>query len=125
VAELLIALGPLLGLVALALFALLVPLHVLAISALALVGVGFVLSIPAGLYYHLLLRRELLARGELPRGWYWRPQQYHGDLEPEAQRRLAPWFAVGVVVFVLTMVGFVLAVTALLLWLRSERAMLP
>lgn len=124
-AELLIALGPLLGLVALALFALLVPLHVLAIAALALVGVGFVLSIPAGLYYHLLLRRELLARGALPPGWYWRPQQYHAELDPDARRRLAPWFAVGVVVFVLTMVGFVLAVTALALWLRSERAMLP
>jgi hypothetical protein len=124
-AELLIALAPLLALVGLALVALLVPFQQLAAAALAMMAVGFVIGVPSGLYYHVLLRRELAARGPLPRGWYWKPQEHQRALDRGVSRRLWPWFAVGGLGFLLIMTGFGLAVTALLLWFRAERLVLP
>jgi hypothetical protein len=125
VAELVIALAPLLALVALALLALFVPLQLLALGALALMALGFLLGVPTGLYYHVLLRRELLAEGALPKGWYWQPQKHHAALSRERGRRLLPWFLAGALGFALIMLGFLLAVTAFLLWFRAERAVLP
>ena len=124
-AELFIALAPLLALFALALLALLVPFQVLAGAALALMAVGFVLGVPTGLYYHLLLRRELRARGPLPKGWYWRPQEHQRALDARAVRRLRPWFIAGGLGFLLIMTGFSLAVTSLVLWVRAEGMVLP
>jgi hypothetical protein len=124
-AELLVALAPLLALFALALLALFVPFQLLAGVALALMAVGFVLGVPTGLYYHVLLRRELKARGALPNGWYWRPQEHQRALDTGAVRRLRPWFIAGGLGFLLIMTGFALSVTSLVLWFRAERVVLP
>jgi len=118
-AELIVALAPLILLVGLALTAIFVPLQVLASFALALMALGFVLGMPAGLGYHVVLRRELLLVGALPRGWYWRPQKHHRLLDLPAQRRLRPWFVVGAGGFLLIVVGFALAALALALWFRT------
>ena len=124
-AELLVALAPLLVLAGLALVALFVPVEALAVGALALMAVGLVLGLPTGLYYHVLLRRELTAHGPAPAGWYWRPQKHHSELAPPARRRLMPWFWLGALGFLLICTGFCFAVTALMVHLRTERAMLP
>jgi hypothetical protein len=118
-AELIVALAPLLLLALLALTAMFVPLSVLASFALSLMAFGFVVGLPAGLGYHIVLRRELLRVGPLPRGWYWSPQTHHALLEGPAVRRLRPWFVVGAGGFLLIIVGFALAALALALWFRS------
>jgi hypothetical protein len=59
----------------------------------AALGAGF--GIPTGFVYHLLLRRALIATGELERGWFWRPLQFNRRLEPAARRRVMPWCYAG------------------------------
>jgi hypothetical protein len=118
-AELIVALAPLVLLAGLALIAMFVPLQVLTGFALALMAVGFVLGMPAGLGYHVVLRRELLRVGPLPRRWYWSPQAQHHLLDASALRRLRPWFVVGAAGFLVIIVGFALAVLALALWFRT------
>ena len=120
VAELIVALGPLLLLMSLALVALLVPLKVLAIAALVLTAIGWLVGLPSGLYYHVALRRELVRVGKLPRGWYWHPQRHHALLDHAALRRLRPWFMVGALGFMLIVAGCALALTALALWFRDQ-----
>ena len=119
-AELAIVLGPLLLLLGFALVAMLVPLPIIAGAALSLMAIGLLVGVPSGLYYHVLLRRALLRRGALPRGWYWNPQQHHEDVAPGVVRTLMPWFVVGALGFGLIVLGFVLSVAALLLWFRAQ-----
>jgi hypothetical protein len=118
-AELIVALAPLILLAGLALTAIFVPLQVLAGFALALMAVGFVLGMPAGLGYHVVLRRELLRVGPLPHRWYWSPQSHHHLLDASALGRLRPWFVVGAGGFLLIIIGFALAALALALWFRA------
>jgi len=125
VAELLVALVPLLLLAALALLALLVPLEAIAGLSLALLAVGLLVGAPTALYYHVLLRRALAQRGSVPKGWYWRPQQHHATLDVATRRRLTPWFVAGGLGFLLMSLGLTLAVSALFLWFRSQGAVLP
>ena len=42
---------------------------------------GFSVAVPTGVVYHVLLHRALGPRGELEKGWYWRPIQYLRALE--------------------------------------------
>jgi hypothetical protein len=119
-AELGIVLAPLLLLVAFALAAMLVPLPVIAASAATLMASGLLVGVPSGLYYHVLLRRALLRRGALPRGWYWNPQAHHDDVDLASVRTLMPWFWLGALGFGLIVLGFVVAVAALLLWFRAQ-----
>lgn len=121
-AELIIALAPLLVLIGIAVVATLVPLAWIASFSLALMLLGFAIGMPSGAYYHVLLRRELHRRGPIPKGWYWRPQQYHHTLEPDASSRLRPWFLLGAAGFGLIILGFALAVLALALWFRAGGA---
>lgn len=121
--ELLIALVPLLLLAGLALTALYVPLPLIGSFALSLMAVGFLFGVPAGLVFHLVLRRELLRVGALPRGWYWHPQRHTGPLQPAALRRIRPWFLLGAGGFVLIIAGFALSVLALALWFRAGGAL--
>lgn len=119
-AELAVVLGPLLLLMGFALMAMWVPLPIIAGAALSLMSIGLLVGVPGGLYYHVLLRRALLQRGPLPRGWYWHPQQHHDELEQARVRKLMPWFWAGALGFGLIVLGFVLAVAALLLWYRAQ-----
>lgn len=122
--ELFIALAPLLALVGLALIALLVPIKLLAITSAVLTVLGWLVGAPCGFYYHVLLRRELILTGELPRGWYWHPQRHHARLDHVALRRLRPWFLVGGFGFLLIALGCALALMALVLWFRSQAGVL-
>lgn len=121
-AELLIALAPLLALVGLAILATLLPLSWIASGSLALMLLGFLFGVPSGVYYHVLLRRELRRQGPVPKGWYWQPQHYHHTLAAPAVAGLRPWFLLGAAGFGLIILGFALAVLALALWFRSGGA---
>jgi ABC-type multidrug transport system permease subunit len=120
-AEMLIAVAPLLGLAALALVGVFVPLKLIASAAISLMGVGLLFGVPCGIYYHLLLRRALILRGSLPRGWYWNPARYHAELDDATERGLRPWIISGALGFGLIMLGLLLAITALVLWFRGQR----
>jgi len=114
-----------LALIALAMGVLLVPLKLLAITAGSLVAVGWLIGLPGGLYYHVALRRELLRVGPLPPRWYWNPVSHHERLDHAALRRLRPRFFVGGMGFLLIVAGCALALTALVLWFRAQKGLLP
>ena len=123
-AEVALALVPLLLVAAFALLANAVSPLALGGVALGLMGAGLLVGVPSGLAYHVLLRRALLRRGPLPRGWYWAPQKHHAALDAGGVRKLRPWFVVGALGFAVIVLGFALAVAALLLWFRAQRAVL-
>jgi hypothetical protein len=82
-----------------------------------LVAGGLGVGLPAGLVYHVALRRELLRAGALPRGWVFRPTSFHDGLEGDGRRRVLPAFFVGAVacgaVFLGCALLFVAAMTEL------------
>jgi hypothetical protein len=118
--EFLMVLGGVLGLAGLALLALTVPPLTLAYLCLGMLAAGFMLGVPAGFYYHLLLRRELLRLGELPRDWYIRPFRYHELLEDDALARLRPWWSLGGFGFLLIVIA--LALSTIVLVTQGSRA---
>ena len=96
-------------------------LAVLTIPAGSLLSAGFVCAAlgmlfgaPAGLRYHARLREALLRRPPLPRRWWLHPTQYHPDLEPSERKRVFPWFYLGAAGFMLTLLGALLAMLAVL-----------
>lgn len=84
------------------------PMTLLYTSA-ALGALGLLLGLSGGLLYHLMLRRELLRLGPLPRGWLWHPTRLHAQLPEPGLRRVWPWFALGATGFLLVMTGAGLA----------------
>jgi len=82
-------------------------------GAAGLSGLGCLLGFPFGALYHLVLRRELLRQGPLPRGWIWHPTRLHGQLAPEGLARVRPWFVLGALGFLLVMLGAGLATVTL------------
>lgn len=56
---------------------------------------GFVFGVPTGFMYHLRLYQALRPRGELPRGWYWRPLQYNSRLRRDERSGVMSWCYLG------------------------------
>lgn len=75
------------------------------VGGLVAVGIGLAVGVPAGLWYHVILRRQLLTKGPLPERWWVSPVQYHERLRIEERRTFLPWFYVGGAGFVLIVVG--------------------
>ena len=73
-----------------------------------LAGVGLLVGLPTGLWYHVLLYRALRPRGALARGWWLRPDRLHGLLETDERRRVMRPFRWGAAGFVLSIVGCLL-----------------
>ena len=89
------------------------PVSWLLASAATLLAVGLLLGVPTGTWYHVALRRELLACGGLPARWWLRPNTWHDRLDAEQRGRVLPWFYAGGVGFLFTAGGCgVLAVAA-------------
>lgn len=86
----------------------------LIVGGLGAIALGSVGGIPAGLYYHVLLRRLLLQKGPLPERWWLRPVQHHALLSDRERRSFMPWFYVGGVGFVLILAGAVVVGLGLL-----------
>jgi hypothetical protein len=100
-----------------ALVASLSPLALVWTSA-AVTALGCLLGIPGGIAYHVVLRRELLKRGALQRGWILRPIQQHAHLDDAALARIRPWFTSGALGFGLIMTGLALMTLTLLTHFR-------
>ena len=83
----------------------LTPWNLLVIAGAALIAGGLVVGVPTGLWYHVKLYRALAPRGELPRGWWLRPNAFHGALRPGERRGVMVWFVLGAVGFLLIMLG--------------------
>lgn len=73
---------------------------------------GLAFGVPTGLYYHVALRRSLLAANALPARWWWSPTALH-DAIPEADRfRVLAWCYAGAAGFLVTALGCALVAIA-------------
>ena len=75
---------------------------------------GFAFGLPTGFIYHVVLYRALRPRGELPRGWYWRPLRFNDRLLPEERGRVMSWCYAGAVGFAVISIGLLLMGTGVL-----------
>lgn len=103
--EALVVLAVVIGLVVLGSSALLVSVEVLALTGGACIIAGFLLGVPAGIYYHYVLYRCLAARGEVPSDFIWHPTRFHAQLRSDELRRIRPWFLAGALCFGMIMLG--------------------
>jgi hypothetical protein len=103
--EALVVFAVVIGLVLLGAMAVLVPIEMLALTGGTLIIAGFVLGVPAGVYYHYVLYRCLAARGKVPSDFIWHPTRFHAQLPREEMRRVQPWFLAGALCFGLIMLG--------------------
>ena len=69
---------------------------------------GFVVGVPTGFMYHVRLYQALHPKGELPKGWYWRPIRYNSRLLREERRGVMSWCYVGGLGFVVICVGLLM-----------------
>lgn len=97
---------------ALLLGAMIPPMSLLWLGA-ALVGLGSVVGIPAGLVYHARLYQALRAESLDTAGMWLRPYELHKKLSEERQDPVLLWFAIGALGFVLTVTGAGAVLTAL------------
>lgn len=86
----------------------------LLIVGLGCIAGGFVVGVPAGAYYHLVLYRCLRELGEVPRSFWLYPTRYHHHLSPPQWRAVSRWFVLGAAGFGLIVLGCV--VLALGVW---------
>jgi hypothetical protein len=56
---------------------------------------GFVVGVPTGFVYHVRLYQVLHPRGELPRGWFWRPLRFNSRLRREERSGVMAWCYIG------------------------------
>ena len=83
----------------------LTPWESLYYGGIGLTFAGFAVGVPTGLVYHVRLYQTLHPRGELPKGWFWRPLQYNACLRPEERRSVLPWCYIGGAGFALICLG--------------------
>jgi len=69
---------------------------------------GFVLGVPTGFVYHVRLFRVLGPRGELPRGWYWRPLRFNSLLRPDERAGVMAWCYTGALGFAIICIGLLM-----------------
>ena len=89
-----------------------VPAGALLWLGVVLGSLGGLIGVPAGVVYHAKLWRGLERAGQGHEGFWLRPHHLHDRLEADTLRPIEVWFAVGVVGFVLTMLGGVGVVVA-------------
>lgn len=75
---------------------------------------GVFVGVPTGFWYHVLLYRVLSPRITLPPKWWWAPVDLHPLLTEQELARLKPWFTIGGIGFVLSIVGGLAAMAGLL-----------
>ena len=75
---------------------------------------GFVLGVPTGLVYHIQLFRTLNPRGELPKGWIWRPIELNKKLRPYDRFRVLFWCYLGAAGFFAIVIGLIVFVVGII-----------
>ncbi len=68
-------------------------------------GIGLLVGLPTGFWYHVKLRGCLQRAGGLPAGWWLRPVAHHEHLTADELPAVMFWFTVGGAGFSLTMLG--------------------
>jgi hypothetical protein len=92
----------------------------LLLAGLWLVALGFAFGIPTGFWYHVELRRVLLARGALPARWWLHPTRLHAAIPPERWWRVMSWCYAGALRWLVSFAGcFVFALGAAKLLLAA------
>jgi hypothetical protein len=74
---------------------------------------GAIFGVPAGLVYHARLWKALRRNGKSTAGIWLRPMRLHGELPEHELRVVQWWFAVGAIGFVVTILGAVAVVVAI------------
>src|SRR5947208_120204 len=64
---------------------------------LLMLAAGLAEGVPTGFWYHVVLRRILIERGNLPPKWWIHPTRHHAQLSPDEHRRIRLWFVLGFV----------------------------
>lgn len=82
---------------------------------LSMLMLGLLVGVPTGFWYHVLLYRVLSPRIALPPKWWWAPVDLHPRLTEQELARLKPWFTIGGIGFVLSVVGGLAAMAGLLI----------
>src|SRR2546430_4945040 len=62
---------------------------------LLMLAAGLAEGVPTGFWYHVVLRRILIERGNLPPRWWIHPTRHHAQLSPDEHRRIRLWFVLG------------------------------
>ena len=88
---------------------------VLVVAALVTLAGGLVVGVPTGFWYHVVLYRLVSAKRPVPRRWWLSPSSLHVHLTDAEQRRIAVWYRLGGLGFVLSMVGGLGAIAVLLI----------
>src|SRR3989442_5671470 len=60
-----------------------------------MLAAGLAEGVPTGFWYHVVLRRILIERGNLPPKWWIHPTRHHAQLSPDEHRRIRLWFVLG------------------------------
>ena len=89
--------------------------HLVAAIGTGTLALGLLLAVPTGFWYHVILYRCLQSRIPLPRRWWVSPADLHPHLTEAERRRIRPWYRIGGVGFVLSVVGGLSAIGGLLL----------
>ena len=111
--ELLLVLASLVGLCVIALITVVVTPQIMIELGLWVLAVGLLVGIPTGLWYHVILYRQLALRTTLPPRWWRAPVELHPLLTPQEFRRVKPWFVAGAAGFLLCCIGGVAAIVGL------------
>ncbi len=82
---------------------------------LIMLVVGLVEGVPTGFWYHVVLRRILIQRGNLPPKWWIHPTRHHAGLTPEEHRRIRVWFVLGGIGYAVAVSGGLAAIVGLLI----------
>jgi len=111
--ELLLVLGGIVGIGLIGLISLVITPQLMIELGLWVLAGGLLVGIPTGLWYHVVLYRQLATRMTLPPGWWRAPVELHAQLTPFQFRRVRPWFLLGAVGFLLCCLGGAAAIIGL------------
>ena len=76
-------------------------------GGLALVGLGLLVGVPTGVWYHVRLYRAVRAKRAVPARWWVRPDKLHKELTDEERAVVMRPFYAGAAGFVISMLGCV------------------
>jgi hypothetical protein len=88
---------------------------VLIMGAIGVLFLGLVVGVPTGFWYHVVLYRIVSAKIPVPRRWWLSPSTLHVHLTDPEERRIRLWYRLGGIGFMLSMVGGLAAIAALLI----------
>jgi hypothetical protein len=88
---------------------------VLIMGAIAVLLLGLVVGVPTGFWYHVVLYRIVATKVPVRRRWWLSPSALHVHLTDAEERRIRPWYRLGGIGFMLSMVGGLAAIAALLI----------